>query len=476
MYQEQIRYSPSKESTLHQLQESGVTGNGFCRQQVDTALHLHDSDNDTTHTIDYMTSTSKIHQHDIDDVNSFQILYAFGLRMHRSLDVEQVLHQALHGLLEVAQAHHGWIVLCTNQTQPVRWLTSNEDVTLALSEVQEILATPLYQHARDEQSILWGQRKRIIDDGNNTSNDVSGDTLIVVPVCSTSDVSAYITLVYEAQYIREPHHERVLTAMVPIIEQALHNASTYQRIVDRDNARESVINRLVHDIRSPLMSTSASIDVIQRVLKQSPMEQSIQDFILESLDSGKRGMQEVINLSKDMLDIKKMQADLHQLDYEEVLLEFVFDEVHKLLYGLAVQKKVIMRYKVEPRALKVLADMRLLQRAIVNLAANALRFSPEGGTITLKAYHAAGSADVMLVVEDMGAGVAQADRERIFMPFAQAQGASSAQGSGIGLAFCREVALAHGGRIWVEERDGGGSRFCLQLPLLPSDPRATTFG
>jgi K+-sensing histidine kinase KdpD len=241
-------------------------------------------------------------------------------------------------------------------------------------------------------------------------SNVVGDAFVILPVCIAGDRTLFVTVTYDAHHTVEPRNEQMIVAMVPIIEQALQNALSHKEVVDRDNARESIINRLVHDIRSPLMSTSASIDVIQRVLKQSPIEQKLQDFILESLESGKRGMQEVINLSKDLLDIKKMQTDVHELEYEEVLLEFVFDEVHKLLYGLAVQKKVIMRYKVEPRALKLHADMRLIQRAVVNLAANALRFSPSGGTVTLKAYQVADSTDIMVVVEDMGAGVPKEER------------------------------------------------------------------
>jgi two-component system sensor histidine kinase KdpD len=110
-----------------------------------------------------------------------------------------------------------------------------------------------------------------------------------------------------------------------------------------------------------------------------------------------------------------------------------------------------------------MADTYLLRRSLVNLVANALRFSPEGSTITLESYMAPDDDGIILVVEDMGPGVAPADRKRIFLPFTQAKGEEH-RGTGLGLAFCREVALIHGGYIWVEDRKGGGSRFCMFLP------------
>jgi signal transduction histidine kinase len=171
----------------------------------------------------------------------------------------------------------------------------------------------------------------------------------------------------------------------------------------------------------------------------------------------------VLTLSNDLLDSRRLQIGQAPLNYETIELEFLFEDISKMLQSLAMQRHVILRRNVQPRTLRLNGDNSLLSRMLVNLASNALRFSPEGGIVTLHASEMADEQGILLVVEDGGPGVPAEDRERIFEPFAQGQG-ETRRGSGLGLTVAREVAQAHQGRIWVEERPGGGSRFCVLLP------------
>jgi signal transduction histidine kinase len=207
----------------------------------------------------------------------------------------------------------------------------------------------------------------------------------------------------------------------------------------------------------------ASIEVIKRALKLQPPHESVHDIVQESIESGQRGLKAVIDLTADLLDTKKLQIGQRELEYQPISLELLFDEVSKTLQGLALQRRIMMRYHVSPRVLSVPGDTHLVRRMMINLAANALRFTPEGGAVTLNAYETSGGKSVMITVEDTGPGVDQTDRERIFQPYVQG-GGEEQRGTGLGLAICREVALAHDGSIWVESRTGGGSRFCVMLP------------
>jgi signal transduction histidine kinase len=128
----------------------------------------------------------------------------------------------------------------------------------------------------------------------------------------------------------------------------------------------------------------------------------------------------------------------------------------------------MLRYNVHPRVLHIPGDRHFLQRMMINLVSNALRFTASGSTVSMRAYPAPGDEYVILAVEDMGPGVPPEDRKRIFQPFEQGKGESS-RGTGLGLAICQEVAHAHGGRIWVEDNEPRGSRFCVMLPAHPLD-------
>jgi two-component system sensor histidine kinase KdpD len=108
-------------------------------------------------------------------------------------------------------------------------------------------------------------------------------------------------------------------------------------------------------------------------------------------------------------------------------------------------------------------DPVLIEQVLVNLVENALRYTPVGTPLQL----GASVRDEMLTIDiaDRGPGIPAEDAERIFDKFARLPGGEHAGGVGLGLAICRGIVEAHGGRIWVEPREGGGARFRFTLPL-----------
>ena len=108
---------------------------------------------------------------------------------------------------------------------------------------------------------------------------------------------------------------------------------------------------------------------------------------------------------------------------------------------------------------------------LANLLDNAVRYSPEGGTISVVARGRRGTAEI--TVADEGIGIAEADRQRIFTKFFRAERAPAGPGAGLGLFLVRGLVAAMGGRIWVESEEGLGSRFTFELPLADGDPSAS---
>lgn len=410
------------------------------------------------------------HQH-----RSLLALHQLARTLHQSLDIEQVMETALEELMHLFNAQAGYLVLLDEEETPVRWRTSDLPLALTEPEVVAAFADGLEgQVITQQQPVSLSLALAADDDAHDVQTTapeqkpalLDGRSWLLIPFKFQPGMTGLLTLGHDQPHAfhagDEPAHLD-LEAITDILVTALQNAWHTTRLQDEHATHMRIMSMLVHDIRSPLMSTSASFDVLERALKEFAIEPDMQAFLLESMASGRRSLQAVVQLTNDMLDMRKLQSGRPVLDYQPILLEVLFDEVHRTLYNLAVQQKVIIRYQVSPRALKVMADEQLLRRALTNLASNGLRFSPQGSMLTLRASHTADSSAVLLVVEDMGPGVAPDDRTRIFQPFTQAEG-ESARGTGLGLALCREVALAHGGRIWVEDREGGGSRFCMLLP------------
>jgi len=118
---------------------------------------------------------------------------------------------------------------------------------------------------------------------------------------------------------------------------------------------------------------------------------------------------------------------------------------------------------IEP--LVTTADSKRIEQVLRNLLDNAIKYSPQGGTITLQAYQ--DEAQIVFSIKDEGIGIPAEERERIFERFHRVENEVTRRmrGAGLGLAVCRGIVEAHGGRIWVDSQAGAGSTFCFTLPI-----------
>jgi signal transduction histidine kinase len=180
----------------------------------------------------------------------------------------------------------------------------------------------------------------------------------------------------------------------------------------------------------------------------------------------------VARLANNLLDIAQHEDAAFAPAHEDVAVAAIVDEVVRRMQPLAEARDQRVTAQLRTRAV-VHADPELLRRALQNLVENAIAFNAKGGTVALDARDDRDA--VVLAVSDEGPGVPADQRDRIFEKYARVPSSGAPRtGHGLGLAFCRLAAEAHGGAIWVEDVHPHGSRFCLRLPRASGDAVART--
>jgi len=251
--------------------------------------------------------------------------------------------------------------------------------------------------------------------------------------------------------------------------------SMAERLGTLDRMKQDFVSTVSHDLKSPLASMRESTTVLL-------------DGIAGPLTDAQRRVLELQQESADRLGrmIAKL-LDLSRLEHglvvtpREIALQPFLERVTVHAQTAARERDVKVELApVAPLDLTLHADEDALHALLDNLLENAIKFSPRGATVELSA--SAEDATVSLTVEDRGPGVPAEDRERIFGRFQQTATGRNVPGRGVGLGLtiCREIARAHQGRVRVTDREGGGSRFVVELPLsapadaAPASPPAAT--
>ena len=239
----------------------------------------------------------------------------------------------------------------------------------------------------------------------------------------------------------------------PISESFNNMAQTLQDRIERDARFASDVS---HELRSPLMTLAASIEVMENQRDDLPERaRSALDLMVADIDRFQQ-------LVEDLLEISRFDAGVVHLELEEVrLAELVMQAVSH-----STDADVPVELDADLAGVVVQADKRRIVRVIANLIDNASKY---GGGATSVALRRVGEG-VQIAVEDRGPGVSEEDRQVIFNRFSRGATAGrrgSTNGVGLGLALVAEHVNLHGGKVWVEDRTDGeeGARFVVELPV-----------
>ncbi len=227
-----------------------------------------------------------------------------------------------------------------------------------------------------------------------------------------------------------------------------------ETLIDRLEAQERLLRMVAHELRTPL--TAATLAVQSQQLGQIDIHR-FRDVL-------KRRLEEIALLSKDLLEVGSTRWEAlfnpQRLDLASVAAEAIL-ELEKLWLG----RDVTIHTDIPADLPKVFADQRRMRQVLLNLLENALKYTPNGGLISLTMLHRT-SQWVQVSISDSGPGIPEEEQQRIFLDRVRLpQTSAGASGFGVGLSVCRRIVEVHGGRIWVISEPDKGACFTFNVPV-----------
>jgi two-component system sensor histidine kinase KdpD len=234
-----------------------------------------------------------------------------------------------------------------------------------------------------------------------------------------------------------------------------------QRQVDREQLRNALLSAVSHDLRTPLGGITGAATTL--LADQGGLGEEQRRDLLETIrEEGERLQRLVTNL----LDVTRLESGVVDLDKEWVPLEEVVgSSLDRMTAQLGDR---VVKVEFPPNLPMVQADPVLLGQVVVNLVENAHKYSPLDQPIEIKGW--ATERFLTLSITDHGPGIPEGEEERVFDKLVRFPQGEARPGAGLGLAICKGVALAHGGRIQAINRPVGGAQFLVSLPLGNKPP------
>jgi PAS domain S-box-containing protein len=235
-----------------------------------------------------------------------------------------------------------------------------------------------------------------------------------------------------------------------------------QELLAKNHEIQSFYHTLSHELKTPLTSAREFISIVMDGLA-GPLSATQLEYLGIAKDSCDR-LRACIN---DLIDATRLETGKLAIEVKPVAPGPLIQRVVASFGPAAAEKKIALTHEVEPGLPEVHLDENRIIQVFTNLLNNAIRFTPAGGRIEIRAAAGPTGPDfIHFAVRDAGCGIAKEEQNRIFDRLYQVKAGDAAneEGIGLGLYLCRELVQLHGGTIWVESEPGRGSTFAFALP------------
>jgi signal transduction histidine kinase len=248
--------------------------------------------------------------------------------------------------------------------------------------------------------------------------------------------------------------DKVLETLVE--EQAAHG------VVRREiGSRKDFLAMISHDLRGPIASVSIGATLLIDIAQETSQEKRLTE-IAESILQSAAVMERLV---RDLLDSASSEDGRLRVAAQPHDIREIVRRAVDVFLPMAAAKSIVLEEKIPSEPVTAVFDPNRMLQVISNLLQNAIKFTPEGGTIRVRAARA--GRECLIAISDNGVGIAETQMSTIFDRFKQIQ--PERGGLGLGLYISKWIVEAHGGRIWVDSRPGGGSTFYVTLPELRTE-------
>ncbi len=302
--------------------------------------------------------------------------------------------------------------------------------------------------------------------------DIAGARSIIIPMSSFNAVSMVNALAEAGIFVL------VLIAVILAVRKLFSYwiirplEQSNEALVKRNEAKDNFLASMSHELRTPL---SAIITLSET--QQLPANAENTELQMHAAKDIQRNGEALLGMVNNVLDTARVESGVYGISPEELDIVDVFGEVRASTEVLADEAGIALEYTIDSDTPLVVSDWEALRKIFVNLVANALKFTPEGGSVFVHASagrNASGEVNSLLVsVKDTGCGIPPEDCKKIFERFkqspssVQAAGSAARKGSGLGLFVSYQLAQLLGGSLRVDSMVGEGSTFTLEIPCTP---------